>query len=144
MDSFVPLLVSKRTGPFLAIEIDIDNLPAEYKPHWSLLVSRITKKWLEKSDFRKPATIWFWGCQSVNFHHPYASWSEFIVPLGFPDIFRQYLIQQLQQVWGTAARLDYLSTKSDWATLYHVENGQLWQPIDPETWEEVIDPKVRK
>jgi len=144
MDNFVPSLVSKRTGSFLAIEIDIDNLPDEYKPRWSLLVSKITKKWIENNDFKKPATIWFWGCQSVNFHHPHASWSEFIVPLGFPDTFSQYLIQQLQHVGGTAARLDYLTPRSDWAILYHVENGQVWQQIDTETWEEVIDPKKIK
>ena len=41
--------------------------------------------------------------------------------------------------WGKAARVDYLSPRRDWASLYHVENGQVWKQIDPETWIEVID-----
>jgi len=144
MDIFIPSLVSKKKGPFPSFEIDIDYLPARYTQNWSSLISIITKKWIAANGFKKTATIWLRGCQSVDFHHPQASWSEFIVPIGFPNEYFRFLQQKLQEHWMNAVCVAYLHKNEAWDVLYHAENGKLWEKIDAVTWIESPAMKDRK
>jgi hypothetical protein len=137
-----PNLVTAGNKSVCSIEIDVDSLQQTEKYEyggWESLIRKLTAKWVNENAYSKTGTIWAWGSQSVNFHHP--SFSMFYAVLGMPKEFRTYLGMELKRELGEHVRRDSDSvmpnTAEGWDARCHIEDGKVWEMIDTSLWQEV-------
>lgn len=144
MAPFFPSIVSKKSGSFPALELDTDYLPEDYRENWSRRIAIITKHWVAAKRFKKASTIWSYGCQSCNFQRPHVSWSEFVIPIGFPGALFTHLKQAMQTSCGNSIRTAMLQPSDEWQVLCHAEDGKIWEEAEKYQWEEVREPTIKQ
>jgi len=117
-----------------AIEINTDYLREKLNEDSRSVIYRLTAEWLKNNDFNEQGTIWEYGCNSVNFQGQYSIFSMFIVPIGFPDNFREFLIAGLTRLLNRNVRQDYIQPNDEWMDFCQVANNKIWEKEDPVTW----------
>jgi len=130
-----------KTRPVCPIEIDVTGLCKEEKYQsggWEELIQTITATWVKQHAYAAKGTIWAWGTPSVNFQHQ--GYSMFYAVSGMPDKFREYLGNEIR-VLGRHVRAnsDYVTPNlaDGWNAMCHIEDGKVWNPLDPTLWQEV-------
>ena len=140
-----PALVLKTASPAPSIEINSDAITGHYADGaWETLLGSFTAAWLAKKaasgkPFAKSATVWAWGSPSCNFGA--MGYSVFIAQYGLPMSYFIALQTYLAQHLGHNARFaSYVqpSLAKGWSSRLHVQDGQVWQPLDEELWQEVV------
>lgn len=124
------------------IEVSIDFLPKKYRNAWHRAVHTHADRWLQKNRFQKTATIWMWGCMSVNLisRHPdtaVPSWSDFLIQFGLPSAFWDQLRTYLDREFaGQCGSTEMMQAKRDdgWCPICHIEQGKVWTLADADTW----------
>jgi hypothetical protein len=117
-------------------------LPEPLKVKWHGVIRKFTADWIQKNAFKKRATLWMWGCMSVNLisrHPQYSvpSWSDFILQFGLPGRFISELDTALAGKFDDQAALTEIITfKRDdgWAAICHIEQGRAWAPEGDDSW----------
>ncbi len=134
-------MVFPKGKPVCPIEIDVDYLANEEEYQyggWEDAIFDITAKWVKQNSYMGKGTIWAWGAPSTNFHHQ--SFSMFYAILGMPEAFRKYIGSEIR-ILGKHVRpfSDYVipDRNSGWDVRCHVENGKVWQMLDPVSWREI-------
>ena len=135
---FYPELVITK-GLSFSIEIDIQYIPKKYEGEWTTEVIKITKSWLRNNEFTSKGTIWMWTTSSVNFQHDRPTFSEFIIPLGFPKQFFSFLVENLKKALGERlVRIsDMVRFVDGWQTLCHIEGNKVWREVEQCHYEQV-------
>jgi hypothetical protein len=143
-----PDLVWENDTSRLGMEVSIDFLPAEYAGDWHRAVHAYMADWVKKKSFKKSATLWMWGCISVNliYQHPknpVPSWSDFIVQFGLTDHVIEEMTGQLTDKFAGQVRMQYLHPVRDegWVAICHIEQGSVWTKVDADVWEVFAEPK---
>jgi hypothetical protein len=126
-----------------AIEVSIDFLPQRFRGKWHRAVHEVTAEWMGKHPFKKRATIWMWGCISVNMisrhpEHAQPSWSDFLIQFGLPNTFIPYLEHRLASLFKDQAAITEVLhpvREDGWTAICHVEQGRVWKESDADVWE---------
>ncbi|MEI7795747.1 MAG: hypothetical protein WCI06_03840 [Methylococcaceae bacterium] len=138
-----PNLVKSAKESVSSIEIDTDSLQQDERYENDAFgldfIRKLTAKWVNENAYSKTGTIWAWSSQSFNFHHP--SFSMFYAVLGMPKEFTTYLGMELKRELGECVRRDSDSVMPNeaegWDARCHIEDGKVWEMIDPSLWQEV-------
>lgn len=133
-EDFSGKIVCPGKKELLAIEINTDYLREELNDDSRSLIYRLTAEWLKNNDFNEQGTIWEYGCNSVNFQGQYPILSMFIVPIGFPDNFREFLITELKRLLNRNVRQDYIQPNDEWMDFCQVATNKVWEKEDPVRW----------
>ena len=133
-EDFSGKIVYPAKKALMAIEINTDYLRKALNQDSRSLIYKLTADWLKNNDFSKQATIWEYGCNSVNFQEPYTIFSMFIIPVGFPNNFRKFLITKLKNLLKENVRQDYIHPNDEWMDFCQVSNNKVWKKEDPVTW----------
>ena len=124
------------------IEVSIDFLPQKYYGNWHRSVHQFAENWVLNHKFQRKATIWMWGCMSVNLvsahpNNPVPSWSDFLIQFGLPSKFwgglRMYLDSEFAGQCGGTKMLPAIHSEG-WTPICHVEQGKVWTLVDADTW----------
>jgi hypothetical protein len=98
---------------------------------------------VKKKEFTGSATLWMWGCISVNLasrHQPSVpSWSDFVVQFGLPAEYLTKLASDLEARFDRqAAMSEHLMFKLDdgWSPICHIEQGRAFKRVDADEWHE--------
>jgi len=137
-----PDFILPKGKPVCPIEIDVNGLSKEEKYQsggWEYLIQTITASWVRQHAYAGKGTIWAWGTLSVNFQHQ--GYSMFYAVLGMPATFRKHLTTKIR-VLDKHVRpdSDYAtpSLADGWNAMCHIEDGKVWNPLDPTLWQEIV------
>lgn len=80
-----------------------------------------------------------WGAVSSSFVHlnNAASWSEFVIPVGFPEDFIESLDDDLTFAFDKNVRLSevvHMVRDAGWAAICHIQDGITWTQADADRW----------
>lgn len=110
------------------VEVDLDSIPDTFFGYDSLVANALRP--LAKNP-AAVATVYVHQGMSVNFHDPTSS--AFFAVAG-PKIVLNQILQGFQRVPGIRVRFsDYIST-SGTRRQFHVQEGEVWRPLDAITW----------
>ncbi len=133
-DDFSDTIFYPGKKSLIAIEINTDYLREKLNEDSRSLIYRLTAEWLKNNDFNEQGTIWEYGCNSANFQGQYPIFSMFIIPIGFPDNFRKFLITKLTRLLNRNVRQDSIHPNDEWMDFCQVANNKVWEKEDPVTW----------
>lgn len=137
VDAMFPMLAKSDHGSVPSIEIDVDNVPAEFaNGKWECAIRELTAKWVSENSYSGHGTIWSYGAPSANFDRQ--GYSAFYAVIGMPKSFRKYLASNLEErlkssVLGYSDELLPLRSEG-WRARCQVQDLTVWEPLDEATW----------
>ena len=123
-----------------AIEIDIDNVPAQYQNGVADELVRLQiALWVKDNQFSGIGTIWAKGISSVNFQRQ--GYSVFYCLIGMPGKCRDYLADSLyRKMPGCIKKNSNFVTpkEGDWRISCQVQYGNVWFEEEQCMWKEIL------
>lgn len=138
-----PDLVFKSGTRKLCLQVAIDCLPDALQIGWMRHVENFTRTYVRENKVAGRATIWNFcvfisdfSCEAAPVGRSMAH-----VAFGLPDRFLHGLEAYLRRHLGAqnvAIQGDTVFCSEDgWMAVCHVEQGLIWQPLDPTEWQPV-------
>ncbi len=117
------------SDPIPTVEVDLHSMPEDVLSYADLILGALRKVASGKPSMR--ASIYIEIEESVNFGEP--SESVFIGVVGHDGLL-EIIFSALQSVKGVKFRFSDFINPADAFCDIHIEDGQVWQPLDAMTW----------
>ena len=129
------LVIPKRACS--GVRVFIDQLKDTPPEEWTPTVRTFTKEWVTKTNYKNSASLWFLGRNEISPVDGRPAWVEHVAVGILGKSFAGYLMGKLQANWGSAVQRSYdlqVKQSDGWAILCHIEEGNVYQPVDPISW----------